>query len=106
MSIFRNKAKERAIREGKYRQIVELLSEEFDWDDVVEESCLSVLMRRDGNFDQSFEYIVDQPMLAQFRLKHYDGHFLVSYYPFSFINDDKEERARRLTRQIREIEDA
>ena len=104
--MFRNKVKQKAIREGKYRQIVALLSEEFDWDDVVEESAITVLMARDGKFDQSFEYIVDQPMMAQFRLKWADGHLRVAYYPFSSINWEKEARAERLTERIREIEDA
>lgn len=104
--IFKNKAKQLAIREEKYRQIVALLSEEFGWDDIVEESCLNVLMARDGKFDQSFEYIVDEPMIAQFRLKWADGQLRLSYYPFSSINYEKEARADRITQEIRRIEDA
>jgi hypothetical protein len=105
--IFRNKAKERAIRMGQYQQMVELLAEEFDWGDdgITKQSLLNVLTRRDGEFDNTFEYILDYPSMAQFRLRwHKEDGFRVAYYPFSSINYQREARAERLTQRLQEIQ--
>jgi hypothetical protein len=104
--IFNRKAKQREARMGQYQQIVDLLSREFDWADHVEECAIRVLTKRDGEFDNTFEFIIDEPSIAQYRLRWYkgDGFFRVAYYPFSRINDEKQARADRLTEQIREIQ--
>lgn len=105
--IFRNKAKQRAIRMGKYQEIVDLLSREFDWQEHVELCAIRVLSARDEEFDNTFEFIIDEPALAQYRLRwHKEDGFRVCYYPFSRINDEKEARAKQLTEQIREIQNA
>ena len=103
MKFLKNKVKERAVRMGKYHEIIALLSREFFWDDMIEQACMKTLVSHDGKFDESFEFIVDNPSMAQFRLKWGDG-FRLSYYPFSRISDEKEQLAERITEKIRKIE--
>lgn len=104
MKLFQNKAKQHAIRMGQYVAIVNLLSEEFGWDEVVEKSAMQTLTNRDEKFDQTFEYIIDNPHRAQFRLRWSEEGLRVSYYPIMHAYSDQQHRADTLTEAIREIQ--
>ena len=103
---FKNKAKQLAIREGRYHEIVACLSGEFDWDDIIRQSLYNCLMAADirGGASPMFEYILDHPAQAQFRLKWGQEGLRVSYYPMRSAIPDKEERANRLTERVRAIQ--
>lgn len=103
---FKNKAKQLAIRESKYREIATYLSGEFDWNDIIRQSMLNYLMAADirGGANPMVEYVLDHPVQAQFRLKWREEGLHVSYCPTMHAIPDKEERANRLTERVRAIQ--
>jgi hypothetical protein len=51
--------------------VIAVLAERFDWDDSTKSACRTYLARRewDGGFAPWFEFICDEPVVSNWRLK-------------------------------------
>lgn len=88
-----------------YEQVTEFLAKEFEWDQHTSDLLFRTLSNWDDKRTSHFEFILDDPMAAAFRLKWERSEGLrVAYYPtIPPGNPEREARAQRLTQQLRSL---
>lgn len=101
----RKKRGKQALAERKNMLLTTYLSNEFMHEQQTAELLYKTLSSWEDRTNGQFEFILDDPMAAAFRLKKdRDGTLRVSYYPtIPPGNPEREKRAQRLTEGVQRI---
>lgn len=95
----------RLLMGRKNATIATYLAGKFDFEESTYDLLVKSLNNSEGSTNGHFEFILDNPMAASFRLKKdRDGNLRVAYYPtIPPGNPEREERAQELTEAVQKI---